>query len=550
MYADDLLIFGEASRANAVCLSNCLNLFCSLSGLHVNASKSSILFSNNAPEKLDIYEALGRVQFLKFTISNTIAYWIRGSIIPKSCCATINKLCSRFLFHTNLLERKLHLIAWSKVTLPKLYGGLGIPSIEALYYGVLCSIIGRFYNSQNLLTNWYKAKFISPWKPAIPGASNFWKKICTTAILIKDSISFFVSLDSDFSFLWDPWLNRDIIANHFNFAACYDFTVKDLLSNGNWDLPTFFPNSLADAILNTDIKETSSILWNGSPSWAFKFFIEQFHAHLPKVDWSVSIWHKNHALKYACFSWMEVLGKFKTVDNLLIRGIQVPHLCSFCNSFAENHNHLFFGCDFSFNILKFILPKVNCFLLRPTLAQVLKFFNNSNSFTCLEKDFCCFSVSCILYHLWRERNSRRFSDLRTNSIRLICNISTAIRFKISRWKNKENLLQRFTVILSVYAVLLGLMAFGEFWFWFLFFFRPGKIILVIEAGFSLQSNLWRQINNLTMMTGPDPSFRAMEGSSGNLAHSWRVFVLAGGSAKAFCICGQPEQPPSSGCFFD
>ncbi|KAI0513575.1 hypothetical protein KFK09_009600 [Dendrobium nobile] len=528
MYADDLLVFGEASHANAVCLSS-------------------------------------RVQFLKFTIANTIAYWIRGSIIPKSCCATINKLCSRFLFHTNILERKLHLIAWSKVTLPKQYGGLGLPSIEALYHGVFCSIIGRFYNSQNLLTHWYKAKFVSPWKPTSPGASNFWKKICATATLIKDNISFSVSLDSEFSFLWDSWLNGDIIGNHFNIAAGDDFTVKELFSKGNWDLPSFFPNSLTDAILNSAIKENSGILWNGSPSWAFKFFIEQFHAHLPKVDRSVSIWHKKHALKYACFAWMAVLGKLKTADNLLIRGIEVPQLCSLCNSFAENHNHLFFACDFSFNILKFILPYVNCFLLRPTLAQVLEFFINSNCFTCLEKDFCCLSVSCILYHLWRERNSRRFSDLRTNSVRLICNITTAIRFKISRWKNKDNLLQRFTAWQTNF---LGVLVLAPLLFqtwednfgdcgWFFSSVQSCSILknmMLISWVYGFDDfrldgcHWWRQFYNLTMMTGPDPYFRAMDGCSGNLARLLCAFVLAGGSATAIVFDGQPEQPPSSGCF--
>ncbi|XP_020695252.2 uncharacterized protein LOC110108798 [Dendrobium catenatum] len=576
MYADDLLVFGEASHANAVCLSNCLNLFGSLSGLHVNAAKSSILFSNNAPEKLDICGELGRLQFLKFTIANTIAYWIRGSIIPKSCCASINKLCSRFLFHTNIMERKLHLIAWSKVTLPKQYGGLGLPSFEALYHGVFCSIIGRFYNSKNLLSHWYKAKFVSPWRPVSPGASNFWKKICATAILIKENISFSVSPDSEFSFLWDPWLKGDIIANHFIFVASDDFTVKQLFSNGTWDLPTSFPNSLTEAISNSTINESSGILWNGSPSWAFKFFIEQFHSHLPKVDWSISIWHKKHSLKFACFTWMAVLGKLKTADNLLIRGIEVPIICSLCNDFAENHNHLFFACDFSFNILKFILPDVNCFLLRPTLTQVLEFFNNSNCFTCLEKDLCYLSVSCILYHLWRERNGRRFSAMRTNSMEKQRQSPPKIHWHLvvffrGLWYYRIAILEAYISILCGDS---WHTDFWEFCLWLRYFFRPGKIILVIVAGFSsVQScsflkNImliswvygfvdfhpdgcyrWRQFYNLTMMTGSDPSC-AMEGCSSNLAQILCAFDVPGGSVMAFVFVldGQPELPPPFGCF--
>ncbi|XP_020681303.2 uncharacterized protein LOC110098734 [Dendrobium catenatum] len=236
MYADDLLVFGTATTENAQALSNCLLLFGSCFVLFINTSKSSILFSKSVSEVFQICEILGihqviesfiylglpispkrlkishfqpllsrlsalldgwkikflsfagRVQFLKFTIINTIAYWIRGAIIPKSCCGDINKLCSRFLFHSNIHEKKLHLIAWSKVTLPKCFGGLGIPSIEALYHGTFCSLISR----------------------------------------------------------------------------------------------------------------------------------------------------------YACYTWMAVIGKLKTADNLMFRGIAVPPTCSLCTVYPENHNHLFF----------------------------------------------------------------------------------------------------------------------------------------------------------------------------------------------------------------
>ncbi|KAI0531357.1 hypothetical protein KFK09_000910 [Dendrobium nobile] len=131
MYADDLLVIGDATRENAVQLNRCLHHFGALSGLHINVNKSAIIFSmssnenqnfcddigihnvNNyftylglpiAPKRLKsthfqpllskitallagwknkFLSFAGRVQYLKFTISNTIAYWIRGSIIPK-----------------------------------------------------------------------------------------------------------------------------------------------------------------------------------------------------------------------------------------------------------------------------------------------------------------------------------------------------------------------------------------------------------------------------------------------------------------------------------
>ncbi|KAI0520019.1 hypothetical protein KFK09_007484 [Dendrobium nobile] len=143
---------------------------------------------------------------------------------------------------------------------------------------------------------------------------------------------------------------------------------------------------------------------------------------------------------------MALIGKLKTTDNLIFRGIQVEPQCFLCSCSAESHAHLFFECDFSFNILKNILPDFNVFLLRPNLFQAFEFIAQHEFYSSTEKDFCCLTVSCIVYHLWRERNSRRFSNIRINLVKLICNITAAIRLKIAKWKNKEMLLIRFTGI--------------------------------------------------------------------------------------------------------
>ncbi|PKU79785.1 Putative ribonuclease H protein [Dendrobium catenatum] len=443
MYADDLLMMGESSRENANMLKTCLKHFATISGLHINPSKSAIIFSSNDPNNQTICEELGihninlhltylgipispkrlktthfqpllskisallagwknkflsfagRVQFLKFTIINSIAYWIRGSIIPKGCCDTINKLCSKFLFHNNLVERKLHLISWSQVNIPKDAGGLGIPSIDALYFGVFCSIVGRFYNNQNLLTCWYKAKHISPLKHPTSTASKTWRRITETFSKIKRLLQFSVANHSTFSFLWDPLINGNAFGDIIYMPGLDDMLIKDYFRNDSWYLPNHFHPSIHDTIKSVDIKGTNEVLWNGNSKWDFKNFTEFFYSHLPKVDWYRSIWHKNYALKYACFTWMARIGKLKMADNLLLRGISVPVNCSLCLGHAENHPHLFFDCDFSFYILKKILPAFSSFLLRPTLPQALDFIENSETLNSSGKSAYFLAISCI-----------------------------------------------------------------------------------------------------------------------------------------------------------
>ncbi|PKU83813.1 Putative ribonuclease H protein [Dendrobium catenatum] len=491
MYADDLLVMGESSKENANHLKTCLQKFASYSGLHINPSKSAIIFSHNdtrnqiiceelgihninlyitylgipiSPKRLKathfqpllskIYALLagwknkflsfaGRVQFLKFTITNSIAYWIRGSIIPKSCCDTINKLCSKFLFHNNLVERKLHLIPWSKVIIPKIAGGLGIPSIDALYFGVFCSILGRFYNNPNLLSCWYKAKHISPLKHPPLSASKTWHRITETSLKIKRLLHFPVSNHSSISFLWDPWLNGTSIGETYHLPGMDDVLVKDFLWNDTWHFPLNMHPTIQNIINTVAIKENKDVLWNGNAKWVFKDFTELYYSHLPKVDWYRSIWQKNYALKYACFTWMACICKLKTADNLCQRGIMAPINCSLYSGHTENHSHLFFDCDFSFYILKTIVPKFASFLLRPTLIQALDFIENSEISNRTEKDFFFLVISCITYHIWRERNNRRFSNSSNNVAKVIGIILEAIRLKTVKWKHKTTFIQDF-----------------------------------------------------------------------------------------------------------
>ncbi|XP_020684802.1 uncharacterized protein LOC110101296 [Dendrobium catenatum] len=207
--ADDLLVFAKANNSNARSLHTILQRFAILSRLNINPHKSTILFSNNCtfgdeinntlsiqqtqgsinylglpismkklkqadfeplikkiPTALEGWKAkilsfAGRIQYLRYTIFSTIAYWIRGSIIPKNCCKIITKICLRFLFSRDISEKKLHIIAWKDTCIPKTKGGLGLPSMESLSHGFSYSIIWRFLNEDSLLFSWWRNRFLT-----------------------------------------------------------------------------------------------------------------------------------------------------------------------------------------------------------------------------------------------------------------------------------------------------------------------------------------------------------------------------------------------------
>jgi hypothetical protein len=54
MFADDLLLFGEASTNQMKCVTDILSLFCRLSGQQVSQEKTSIIFSKNVDRSTGI----------------------------------------------------------------------------------------------------------------------------------------------------------------------------------------------------------------------------------------------------------------------------------------------------------------------------------------------------------------------------------------------------------------------------------------------------------------------------------------------------------------
>ncbi|XP_020684260.2 uncharacterized protein LOC110100887 [Dendrobium catenatum] len=363
LYADDILVIGKASLANANSLKSLLSKLAEHTGLCINNAKCSILYSKNTPLATQITSLLGFFN----------AEDIRGAVIPKGVYKYIDKLCSKFLFYGSVDGKKLHLVAWKNTCLPKCFGGLGLPAFEALRFGFNCSFIWRFYTSPSLLAAWFKAKFISPWKTAPSMASKFWKSICLTAAKIQGNIQFHIaSHDCKFSFFWDPWCNASAVATFRPPSTSPYLEVMECIHDGSWLIPSYLDQSIYGFILNIPISDNppAPISWRGNFKPCFKAFVMHFYEDRHKVSWYTFVWHRNYALRFSSFVWLAMVDGLKTADVLAKRNIFIPSLCPFCRASEESISHLFFQCEFSFLVISFLLPSLQNFLLRPTIIQI------------------------------------------------------------------------------------------------------------------------------------------------------------------------------------
>jgi hypothetical protein len=180
MFADDLLLFGEATEDQMKCVMNILQKFCRLSGQQVSQEKTSIFFSKNtsrgikdkllqlsgfrettslgkylgvpllgrAPKKQDynyIVEQVsmkltnwkanhlsfaGRVTLAKSVMEAVPIYPMMTTLIPKACIDEIQRMQRKFIWGDTDQSRRYHAVGWNMLTRPKASGGLGLRRLE------------------------------------------------------------------------------------------------------------------------------------------------------------------------------------------------------------------------------------------------------------------------------------------------------------------------------------------------------------------------------------------------------------------------------------
>ncbi|XP_028551780.1 uncharacterized protein LOC110101382 [Dendrobium catenatum] len=491
LYADDVLIFGEATTENCLIRANAITDFANSSGLFINYEKYSIMFPNHLRNQLEVCQMLsihsivnkitylgiplsfyrlnvadfmplldslnkklngwkanllsfaGRLQYLKFTIQNTISYWIRGSFIPKSVHKVFKKVSSRFLFFGEVNSvKKLH----------------------------------KMYNHDSPLARWLLAKYRSPWKPTHSSSSKMWESICKTAETVKSCFHFTIFPKCPISLKWDHWcLNSTLgsIAGLADNAGLPDIRLADIISENGWEISGVINPMLHQYFERVNIVNGVGLclLWYNRNCFRLNSFIKEFYTDYPDCHWYKMVWHKKHILKHSVFVWLALKDGLKTAAALRIRQIFVPISCSLCHLCAESVAHLFFECTYSFYILKCLIPGVEIFLLRPSILQLFDWMNGEFGSNANTLNFYKLAVGCIIYFTWKERNRRRFGG---NS-----NCSTTVLLNIKR-------------VIFEKLVLSGSAIFGRIW--------PGGVALLLRTMMKLQ-NVARRILPLGWPSG-------------------------------------------------
>jgi hypothetical protein len=266
MFADDLLLFGQASTTSMESVMRALQLFCSMSGQQVNQDKSSIFFSRNvnvevrkqlvemsgvkeahnlgtylgvpalskAPRRSDFQYLVekvkvklagwkaqqlslaGRITLAKSVIQAIPIYPMLSMKVPIGCLNEIQKIQRPFIWGDSDNKRHTHMVGWNIMTLSKQSGGMGFKNLQMMNEACLLKMNWALVKGESglwgqvLLGKYGRGREVKEGLVAHQADSNLWKTLVKLWPKLQEHVYWAVGNGSSINVWNDRWIEEGI----------------------------------------------------------------------------------------------------------------------------------------------------------------------------------------------------------------------------------------------------------------------------------------------------------------------------------------------------
>lgn len=293
-FDDDILVFTDGTSVSLFGVLEVFKDFASMSGLHINPSKSTLFSAGGEANQLIVaahgvgiqsgtlpirylglplttkaltrldYEPLlnrirnqfllwshkslsyaGRLQLIKTVITSFVNFWSSVFILPKSCYDEIESMCNAFLWSGSPHDKHKAKVAWETVCSPKSEGGLGLQRFKDTARVFALNLIWRIFTlAGSLWVAWIKRYLLrgkSFWTVREMGNGYWiWQKLLKLRDIACQFLRIEVKDGLDTFFWHDNWLHMgkliDITwpAGPNLLGIPLNAKVADALGNEQW----------------------------------------------------------------------------------------------------------------------------------------------------------------------------------------------------------------------------------------------------------------------------------------------------------------------------
>ncbi|XP_057800135.1 uncharacterized protein LOC131015733 [Salvia miltiorrhiza] len=148
-----------------------------------------------------------------------------------------------------------------------------------------------------------------------------------------------------------------------------------------------------------------------------------------KRNWHHMISKSIAAPKCLFILWLAIMKRMTTCDRLQKFGIQCDQACCLCSQGNESLNHLFFVCPYSANVWDKLA--MWCGVQRKAGAwdDEVEYLERQGASKTGKQLMYRLLVATIVYHIWRERNERRFNSKASHAESVVrqCQLMMVVR---------------------------------------------------------------------------------------------------------------------------
>lgn len=402
----------------------------------------------------------GRVTLAKSVIQSMPTYVMQSSILPRTTCDEIDKLCRGFIWGDEVNHRRIHLLSWDKLCKPKKEGGLGLRSSrEANSALMLKAIWNLCSNPKDMWSAVIRHKYKCGRNdfPVInlnKKGSNFWKGLTQLWNQFRNNLCWEMGNGEAIRFWSDNWFEGCDKLISYCTTIPNESTIQHPISKfttyaGGWNVSTFdswLPETITRLIANSIPPYASmndKFTWGGNPDGTFttksayvilKGNTATYNAPIFQIIWK---WRGTERIR--TLLWKLGHGVMLTNSERKRRTMTNDSTCQICQLGEETLFHCFRDC-----------PKARSVWFSLGVENHANFFNNQNWIKWMEMNLKSEGSNKLLPYwsilfgvtldvLWRNRNDLIFNQNQSNIQGSIITIRCHVSWILNTMKKNPNL---------------------------------------------------------------------------------------------------------------
>lgn len=286
-------------------------------------------------------------------------------------------MCSAFLWKGNLEGHSTARVAWETVVKTKEQGGLGVKDLQTWNKACCMRLIWLlFFRPNSVWVSWFKELIlkgsVNNYWTTNPSQSYSW--LANRLLKMRKDAYPLIKLrihNGECGRFWfDNWspygcLHDYLEGGRSRLGIPKNATLASLHRNGTWRLPAARTDrqlQVLSFVTTIQIDEENDYyIWEINGKVSDRFCTGEVY-HLLRgeetaVNWARAVWSSRTIPRQNFHAWLVVQNRIPTRDRLIQWGIDVSPLCLLCNQGNESRNHLFWDCNFTFDLWSMVASR-------------------------------------------------------------------------------------------------------------------------------------------------------------------------------------------------